>query len=64
MHHNGWEYGHVLSGALQVQVSFSAVTLTAGDSIDFASSRPHRLSNPYAEPCVAIWIVVGRQHRN
>ena len=63
MNHNGWEYGHVLSGALDVQLSFQSVTLETGDSIDFDSSRPHRLSNPHDEPCVAIWVVVGRQHR-
>ncbi|WP_307832067.1 cupin domain-containing protein [Prauserella cavernicola] len=63
MHHNGWEYGHVLSGTLDVQVSFRTVSLAAGDSIDFDSSSPHRLSNPHAEPCVAIWVVVGRQQR-
>jgi transcriptional regulator with XRE-family HTH domain/quercetin dioxygenase-like cupin family protein len=64
MHHNGWEYGHVLSGALDVQVSFNSTTLHTGDSIDFDSTRPHRLSNPRAETCVAIWIVVGRQSRS
>jgi transcriptional regulator with XRE-family HTH domain/mannose-6-phosphate isomerase-like protein (cupin superfamily) len=64
MHHNGWEYGHVLSGALDVQVSFRTETVRAGDSIDFNSTRPHRFSNPYGEPCVAIWVVVGRQQRS
>jgi transcriptional regulator with XRE-family HTH domain/mannose-6-phosphate isomerase-like protein (cupin superfamily) len=64
MHHNGWEYGHVLSGALDVQVSFRSTTLRTGDSIDFDSTHPHRLSNPRAETCVAIWIVIGRQSRS
>jgi transcriptional regulator with XRE-family HTH domain len=60
-HHGGKEYFHVLSGRLDVQVAFARQTLTSGDSINFDSSIPHRLSNPYEEECVAIWFVVGRQ---
>jgi transcriptional regulator with XRE-family HTH domain len=63
MHHNGWEYGHVLCGRMDVQVSFHTDTLGPGDSIDFDSTRPHRLSNPHPETCIAIWVVVGRQRR-
>jgi transcriptional regulator with XRE-family HTH domain/mannose-6-phosphate isomerase-like protein (cupin superfamily) len=63
MRHNGWEYGHVLSGRLDIQISFNRETLATGDSINFDSTLPHRLSNPYPEPCVAIWVVVGRQSR-
>ncbi|MGV8872821.1 MAG: helix-turn-helix domain-containing protein [Rhodococcus sp. (in: high G+C Gram-positive bacteria)] len=62
-HHAGWEYGHILSGQLDVQVMFEKATLQAGDSINFASTTPHRLSNPYEEDCVAIWIVRGRHER-
>jgi transcriptional regulator with XRE-family HTH domain len=61
--HEGWEYGHVLSGQLDVQVAFNQGTLMAGDSINFPSTTVHRLSNPYSEECVAIWFVVGRQGR-
>jgi transcriptional regulator with XRE-family HTH domain len=60
-HHGGKEYFHILSGRLDVQVAFSRQTMAPGDSINFDSSIPHRLSNPYQEECVAIWFVVGRQ---
>jgi len=60
MRHSGWEYLHVLSGRLDVQVAFNAQTLEPGDSLNFDSTAPHRLSNPYREDCVAIWVVVGR----
>ncbi|MFD1210765.1 helix-turn-helix domain-containing protein [Arthrobacter sp. GCM10027362] len=60
MRHAGWEYLHVLSGKLNVQVAFNAQTLEAGDSLNFDSTAPHRLSNPYPEDCVAIWVVIGR----
>jgi transcriptional regulator with XRE-family HTH domain len=61
--HEGWEYGYVTEGRLDVQVMFSSGTLSEGDSINFDSLVPHRLSNPYDTDCVAIWVVVGRQHR-
>lgn len=61
--HEGWEYGHVVEGRLDVQVMFESQTLGTGDSINFDSGVPHRLSNPYDTPCVAIWTVVGRQAR-
>ncbi len=59
--HSGWEYGHVLSGKLDVQVMFETGALELGDSVNFESSTPHRLSNPCDEECVAIWVVVRRQ---
>lgn len=60
--HSGWEFGHVISGEMSVQVGFSSGVLTAGDSIHFSSTVPHRLSNDTDEVCVAIWVVVGRTH--
>ncbi|MDP9889097.1 helix-turn-helix domain-containing protein [Pseudarthrobacter enclensis] len=60
MHHGGKEYFHILSGQLDVQVGFARQTMRPGDSVNFDSSIPHRLSNPYPDPCVAIWFVVGR----
>jgi transcriptional regulator with XRE-family HTH domain len=61
MHHRGKEYIHILSGRLEVQVAFARQVMDAGDSLNFDSSTPHRLSNPYQEACVALWVVVGRQ---
>lgn len=60
MVHGGREYFHILSGNLEVQVAFARQVLNPGDSVNFDSSTPHRLSNPFDEPCVAIWFVLGR----
>ena len=61
MRHGGHEYFHILEGKLKVEAGSSSGTLTAGDSINFVSSIPHRLSNPFTEDCIAIWVVVGRR---
>ena len=59
--HEGWEYGYIVEGQLDVQVMFESQTLSEGDSINFDSGLPHRLANPYPQECVAIWFVVGRR---
>lgn len=61
MHHGGKEYIHILSGRLEVQVAFARQLMNPGDSLNFDSSIPHRLSNPYEDACTALWVVVGRQ---
>jgi transcriptional regulator with XRE-family HTH domain/quercetin dioxygenase-like cupin family protein len=61
MRHGGREYGYVISGRIDVQVGFDLYKLRVGDSLHFDSTTPHRLSNPYAEPCVALWVVVARK---
>ena len=61
MRHGGREYGHLLHGRLDVQVGFETYSLGPGDSIHFDSMTPHRLSNPYDEPCTAVWFVLARQ---
>jgi len=60
MRHGGREYGHVLSGRLDVQIGFETYAVGPGDSIHFDSTTPHRLSNGYDEPCAAIWFVIAR----
>jgi transcriptional regulator with XRE-family HTH domain len=61
MRHGGHEYGHVISGRLNVQVGFEHYDLGPGDSIHFDSATPHRLANDEPEDCVSIWVVVGRR---
>jgi transcriptional regulator with XRE-family HTH domain len=61
MRHGGREYGHVLRGRLDIQVGFETHALGPGDSIHFDSMTPHRLSNPYDEPCTAVWFVLARR---
>ena len=64
MRHGGREYGHLVSGRLDVQVGFDTWSLGPGDSIHFDSTTPHRLSNPYDEPCTAVWFVLARRDDN
>ncbi|MHB1208392.1 MAG: helix-turn-helix domain-containing protein [Acidimicrobiales bacterium] len=54
--HVGSEYGFILSGTLEVTLGFENYRLTAGDSISFDSSRPHRLANVGDVPVEAIWM--------
>jgi len=61
MRHGGREYGHMISGRLDVQVGFESYELGPGDSIHFDSLDPHRLSNPYDVPAVALWVVINRR---
>ncbi len=61
MRHHGREYGYIISGMLGVRIGFEEYTLTAGDSIAFDSTRPHRLFNKGDVPVHAIWVVVGRE---
>lgn len=63
--HVGTEYGFILSGILEITVGFETYRLTAGDSISFDSSRPHRLANVGDTPVEAIWLNIelsGTQH--
>jgi quercetin dioxygenase-like cupin family protein len=60
MRHSGREYGHVLSGTLEVTIGFDKRILGAGDSISFDSTIPHRLATVGAEPVEALWFVIGR----
>jgi transcriptional regulator with XRE-family HTH domain len=56
--HDGFEIGSITSGTLTITFEGEDVTLSAGDSITFPATRPHRLSNRSGEPCVAVWVIV------
>lgn len=58
--HPGHEWGFVLEGQLEVRIGFEEYILSAGDSISFDSTIPHRLANPGDVPAHAIWFVLGR----
>jgi transcriptional regulator with XRE-family HTH domain len=64
MRHGGREYGYVISGRIDIQIGFDVYHLEPGDSIHFDSTTPHRLSNPYDEPCTGIWVVLARREDN
>jgi transcriptional regulator with XRE-family HTH domain/mannose-6-phosphate isomerase-like protein (cupin superfamily) len=62
--HVGTEYGYILSGTLEVTLSFETYRLNAGDSISFDSSRPHRLANVGDVPVEAIWVNLEFLHHD
>ncbi len=53
--HNGFEYGLILDGALEVTVDGVKHPLSAGDLISYRSTRPHRIVNR-GRRARAIWI--------
>jgi transcriptional regulator with XRE-family HTH domain len=56
--HDGFEVGSITAGELTITFEAEDVTLSAGDSITFPATRPHRLSNRSGETCVAVWVIV------
>jgi len=53
--HEGEEGGYVEAGELDLTIEDAVYHLRAGDSFRFASSRPHRYSNPGSVETVVIW---------
>jgi transcriptional regulator with XRE-family HTH domain len=45
LRHDDFEYFYISSGELHVKVGFEETVLTAGDSMSFDSTRPHRFVN-------------------
>jgi DNA-binding XRE family transcriptional regulator/quercetin dioxygenase-like cupin family protein len=60
--HDGYEYGYVLAGGVEVTVGDEVFTLHAGESLGFDSSIPHVLRNPGPELFEGIWFVHGQRH--
>lgn len=56
--HHGVESAHVIQGRLTCRVGFDEISLDAGDSITFDSSRPHLLENRGGEEMRAVWVVL------
>jgi transcriptional regulator with XRE-family HTH domain len=59
-HHEGREFGLILSGELVIELGFESYTLHEGDSIIFESTVPHRLINRSDRPMRAVWVVLNR----
>jgi quercetin dioxygenase-like cupin family protein len=58
MPNSGTEYGHLISGKLELNLGFDTYLLAAGDSVCFASTKPHGYRNDGAIPAVGVWFVV------
>lgn len=59
--HEGYEYGYVLKGTLEIVVGAETFTLHEGESMGFDSMIPHRLRNVGAGEFEGIWFVHGRE---
>lgn len=59
VHHEGFEYGFVLEGRLEVTVDGRPHIVRAGDAVRLDSSRPHRFFNPGPHHARTLWINLG-----
>lgn len=50
------EVGYIVSGRLDLWINGTTYSLNAGDSFRIRG-EPFRWMNPYAAPCVAIWVI-------
>src|SRR3954470_2106597 len=60
--HDGYEYGYVLTGTLEVTVGNEVFVLNEGESLGFDSSIPHRFRNIGDSDFQGIWFVHGHSH--
>jgi transcriptional regulator with XRE-family HTH domain len=64
MRHGGFEYAFILEGELTLQLEFDTYVLTAGDSLQFDSVRPHMYTNHGSVAARGVWHIVGRRQQN
>lgn len=57
LRHDGFEYGYLLEGELEVTFGFETFTLRAGQSLGLNSSVPHLFRNRGTIPARGIWFV-------
>ncbi|MFQ1002481.1 helix-turn-helix domain-containing protein [Modestobacter sp. SSW1-42] len=62
MIHEGFEYGYVISGVLEVTIGDEVFVLREGESLGFDSAIPHLLRNVGTVPFHGIWFVHGNCH--
>ncbi len=60
LRHDGYEYGILLGGELQITYAFEVFTLRAGQAIALDSSVPHLFKNLGTVPARGIWFVHHR----
>ena len=59
MHHDGYEYGYIVEGELEVTIGDEVFNLHAGESLGFDSSIPHIFRNTGQKEMHGIWFVHG-----
>ena len=60
--HDGYEYGFVLTGEVEVTIGDEVFLLHQGESLGFDSSIPHVLRNSGSGIFEGLWFVHGRTH--
>ena len=60
--HEGYEYGYVMRGEVEVTVGEELFTLHVGESLGFDSTIPHVLRNTGDETFEGLWFVHGQGH--
>jgi transcriptional regulator with XRE-family HTH domain len=55
-HHDGREFGVLISGSLTVELDGEEHVLEPGDVIAYSSAKPHRIQNSGRETAVAVWV--------
>jgi transcriptional regulator with XRE-family HTH domain len=58
--HDGFEYGVVLDGKLEIVVADQKHAVSAGDLICYPSDKPHRITSKGPKGARALWITVRR----
>jgi transcriptional regulator with XRE-family HTH domain len=56
LHHQGYEFGFVLEGQLEVTVADRVHVARTGDAIKLDSTRPHRFRNPGPHVTRTLWV--------
>jgi transcriptional regulator with XRE-family HTH domain len=62
LRHDGYEYGFLLEGELQVTLGFDEFILRAGEALGLNSSIPHLFKNLGTTPARGIWFVHHRHN--
>jgi transcriptional regulator with XRE-family HTH domain len=57
LRHDGFEYGYLLSGQLEITFGFEKATLHEGESVGMNSAVPHLLTNTGRKTARGIWVV-------
>jgi transcriptional regulator with XRE-family HTH domain len=62
MTHEGFEYGYVIAGVVEVTVGNETFVLHAGESVGFDSTIPHVFRNIGDTDFQGVWFVHGSRH--
>jgi transcriptional regulator with XRE-family HTH domain len=64
LHHQGYEFGFVLEGQLEVTVEDRVHVARTGDSIKLDSNLPHRFRNPGPHVTRTLWVNITHPERS